>query len=905
MRSSLSRFLLSFAALALIVAGAGATPSPAAAERPEFARSPGAHERAAGPAVERIDSALNAAMDQPHAPASSVIPTIAGRVTADQISAGPDLERHQPGARCEWIELALGSEATGRLEAGDCAYGMLDGSRDPSFADQYVVETTERGELNVTAFGDVDIDVEVRDMAFAALANMSEGSGTTADLRLTLPAGEYLIIIRPSSFAAGVETDYSLSTAFTAEPEPGPCQTQALSTDGPVADSLGGPSACRVFDHLPAVLLDSFGDLWSIDVESAAVLSIEMSATDFSPLLILMDESLTYTLISDASGLEGDPDPLRSTVSAHVSPGRYHVLAAGTFVGGAGDYVLNADVEPIESGRCEPLDIGIGEVVNGTLDSADCRLSYTAASLFDQTNVDLLQVMVPQLGTLRVVLEGDGITPTVRLLDTDLRPLLGGWLVDDDVVTFDIAGPVIIAVQALEGTPGGYRAEFQFTLEGEAACSLQTIGPSETIDGELSEGDCTLEDYGPIADSSRVDLYVVRLPSRGRLTVDMRSDAIDTYLWIVAGFFEYSLQNDDADDETTDSRISAILPAGDYVIVANSNLPEIGAYSLSTAFEPLPAPSPCPISSIGPNETVAGAIGPGDCLASDLDSTRYSASPVRRYELDLDARGRLDVHVASDTFFPKLILRDPASGRPVTEDADEDRFVREASVGLIVGPGTYWLEIEEADGLQDSEGAFTLTTTFLPQAAPMCDVTEVAALPASFPGSIDESDCLLRDRIGDYAQNAVDEYTFTLARRGTLTIDLLSEDWDLFDPYLELHDFRYTVLAANDDSVDEFALDARIEINVGPGRYRALAMGALLLGGDYDIEIAFDPDPFEPGPTPDPSTSPTTSPTISPTTGPIEPTPTPGPGTVEPTPTRRPIDPDDTLIYLPSTESNR
>ncbi len=885
---NLLQLLVVSGALAIAAAGASSTISPAMAESNGLVRSPGAFERPAGLSVERV-GAPSIPLESGPAPASLVIPSIASR-GAREIFQNPDAEdRFQPDARCVWTPIVLGTEATGSLEAGDCHFGMLDGTLDPSYVDQFLVTTTERGSLSASVVGAVDINIEVRDMAFAALGAASAASGEAADIALVLPPGDYLILVRPSSFSSGVETGYTLTTAFAPESEPGSCSIETLELGIASAGTLGGAGACRVFDHLNDVLLDSYGDLWSIDVESSGVLSIELSSTDFSPMLILLDDTKTFTLASDAAGLAGDPDPLISTLSVNVSPGRYHVLAAGTFANGAGGYNLTANISPIDASRCTPRDVLIGEVIEGTLEEADCRLSLTPASMFDDSNVDLLSVFVVQPGTMRFVLEGEGITPTVRLLDSKLQPLLSGRLQNDDVVRIPFAGPMIIALHGLEGLAGSYSVELQFEIEGTTPCSIREIGTAETLAGALSPEDCTLEDYALLDDSSRVDLYVIRLSSRGRLTVDMRSSELDSYLWIVAGLFDYNVQNDDGDGTAEDSRLSVVLQPGEYVIVANSTLPEIGAYTLTTAFLPLPAPFPCPTRTIGPSETMTAAIGPGDCLASDFDPTRHSATPVNRHVLTLGERGRLDVFAVSESFFPRLAMRDPATGQSVIEDADEERFVMEASIGLVVGPGTYWLDIEEVDGVPDLEGSYTLTTTFAPSPAPACQVFELASLPVRLSGSIDQTDCMLRDRIGDYAQNRVDEYTFTLAQRGTLTIDLLSDDWEIFDPYLELHDYRYSPIAANNDAVEDFVPDSHLEVDLGPGRYRVLAMEAHLMHGAYDIEIAFDPAALTP-----PATSVVTPGSTEPT--PIEPTPTAPPGTSGPVVSR---------IYLPFTESNR
>lgn len=893
------------AAVSLALAGlvasaaAGASPEVVGAQTPDVGlqRAAGAFERAGGARIERLGSATRAT-DPEAARVGDVLGHLTGHPRTDARSAPVHPNRFQPDAVCAWTDLAPGAGATGRLGAGDCHVAMLDGTLDPAYVDQYRLSLPQRGSLALSAGGAAaaEIEIDVRDLAFTSLASASAAAGGTADVSLTLPAGDYLVLVRPASFVAGVETDYTLTTAFTPEatPEPSACDARPLGIGAPAGGTLGG--GCRLFDHMPGILLDNPTDLWTIEVAAAGELEISMSSAAFSPMVMLLDDTREFVLASDAAGGAGDPDPLDAELVAHVSPGRYHVLASPAVSGSAGEYMLTAASSPVAGEVCAPAEIAVDVAHAGSLDATDCRLSLTAASMVDASNVDFLRVFVPQPGTVRFALDGEGFTPSVRLLDMAFQPLLAGRLLDDDVVRIPFAGSLLVAVQSLEGTGGAYEVELQHVIEGTTDCMYQAIGTTDSVAGALSPEDCTLEDFALLADTSRVDLYVVTLPSRGRLTVEQRSGEIDAYLWVIAGLFEYNLQNDDDEAGSTDARLSLILPAGQYIIAANSVLPEIGAYTLTTEFAPLAA-APCPLTDIGPNAAHDGELGPADCLASDLDPTRYSATPVKRYAVTLGERGRFAASVTSESFFPRLIMRDPASGRTVLEAGDEERFVMEADVELVVGPGVYWLEVEDLDGLPDFTGAYRLTTTFTPEAAPACEVVEITALPFTREDAIDPTDCLLRDRLGDYPQNGVDEYVVDLPRRGTLTIDLTSDDWDEFDPYLELHDYRYTPVAANNDTVEGFLPDAQIELEIGPGRYRILAMEARLLHGAYTLDVAFEPLDFTPPPiSPTPPTSPTTPSPGGPT--PIDPTP------VEPTPTPPVGTPTvwTSTIYLPKTD---
>ena len=843
-------------------------------------REPGSHEsKAVRGRSDIVGSRARAVMDNTRSDVGSR-PSLPMEPAGPLGAFGRTIELRQPGGACNWAGLAVGTEVSGRLGAGDCSFGMLDGSSDPAYVEQFLVVLPLNADFMAEAEGSADIAIEIRNMAFEQLASASASAGAMAEVSIVLPAGEYLVLVRPSSFVSGSESDFTLRTdSFPALPPDGPCLVGELTIGAPTSGVLGRARACRVFDHLPGSSSASFADLWMIDVDQPGVLSIDVTGS-FSPWLSVFDRSRSREIASDTSGWLGDPDPLRSSMTINVSAGRYFVLTAGASAASTGAYDVSTNLAPLTAGRCAPRDIILGEVVEGSLVDADCRLAFLSTATFEDKRTDLLHVVVAQPGTIQFNISGTGITPIVHVLDTDFRPLFSSTFSDGDDATMPFSGPMIIAVESLEGTVGDYSLEIVFTIDGTTPCALREIGTNASVSGALSAADCTLDDFMLISDSALVDLYVVRLPSRGRLTIDMSSTELDAYLWLIAGLWDYNIQNDDV-GAGSDSRISAVLPAGDYLIVANSLEPAEGAYSLTTTFTAADAPSPCTISLIGPNETVMGALGPEDCLASDLDPLRFSASPAERHVLTLTERGRLSALAVSASLFPRLTLRDPTTGDRVIEDADEEDLVMEASIGLVLGPGTYWLEVEESNGRPDSAGAYSLTTVFVPLPRPACDVTVLTALPVDLTGTLDASDCMFRDVFGGYAQNRMDEYTFTVPRRGTLTIDMLSDDWDLFDPYVELHDFARRALAANNDEIEDFVSDARIQLDVSPGRYGVMGMEARLEEGDYDMQITFDPAPFEPPSTP-----------VA-TPGPVEPTPTPRPGTF------------DSTIFLPLVQNGR
>jgi len=97
----------------------------------------------------------------------------------------------------------------------------------------------------------------------------------------------------------------------------------------------------------------------------------------------------------------------------------------------------------------------------------------------------------------------------------------------------------------------------------------------QTVNGTLSASDCRMS-----VDQSYVDYYSFRLSSATSVQIDLESDSFDTYLLLLSSAGTV-LEEDDDGGSGLNSRIVRQLPAGLYVIGANSYSPNTtGAYQL-------------------------------------------------------------------------------------------------------------------------------------------------------------------------------------------------------------------------------------------------------------------------------------------------------------------------------------
>jgi hypothetical protein len=161
-----------------------------------------------------------------------------------------------------------------------------------------------------------------------------------------------------------------------------------------------------------------------------------------------------------------------------------------------------------------------------------------------------------------------------------------------------------------------------------AACGpVADIDPASSINGTLAMSDCTVGALFPSSgDPTLVDQYRVTLPSRGKLTIRMKSTEFDSFLVVLSSLQSPPIATDDDGGGGTDSLISLYLDAGTYIILANSALvsPETGSYILTTTY-----------TTVTPISLTIGAPLPGRVERNDENSYEVAVAPATAYSVSI------------------------------------------------------------------------------------------------------------------------------------------------------------------------------------------------------------------------------------------------------------------------------
>ncbi len=279
----------------------------------------------------------------------------------------------------------------------------------------------------------------------------------------------------------------------------------------------------------------------------------------------------------------------------------------------------------------------------------------------------------------------------------------GGGSVTGGSATTNPSGIATVGSWTLGATAGqntlsaesGSLPAVTFTANGFDPCSAATTHTlGSTSNGQLAVTDCRL------ADGSFVDFYAVTLPTAGTYVFDQKSTIFDTYIALLTATGSVIGVNDDADplSGATDSRLKVIVPAGSYIIGANSFLTnKTGNYSLASAASTAPV-SNCENVFVLPGITTPQSLQTTDCSTSGFFSDEYVVF--------LNAGQQITVQMTSSVVDSYLEIR--ADGSPGVLVSNNDPATMNAQVSYTATTRGFYI-IAAATTTAGATGDYTLT----------------------------------------------------------------------------------------------------------------------------------------------------------------------------------------------------
>ncbi len=298
--------------------------------------------------------------------------------------------------------------------------------------------------------------------------------------------------------------------------------------------------------------------------------------------------------------------------------------------------------------------------------------------------------------TFAVATGGGSVTGGATTTNTFGIATVGSW-------TLGSVGPNTLTATAAGLPPVTFTATATATAQPNpcAVTTPHTFG--STTNGALAATDCQL------SDGTYIDFYSVTLPQADAY-VFRQTAAFDTYMYLYASDGTLIAENDDETAGVTNSAIKALLPAGTYVIGANSREASVfGNYSISSSTAPTNVGN-CEVVFAVKNISTNQNIEATDCpWPSTFDPGSPATMYADFYNIFLKTGQQITISMSSPTIDSALELfrLDDNVNVRVAVNEDKDTTTKDAQI-VYTATATKYYAIVARTGVNLQTGAYTL-----------------------------------------------------------------------------------------------------------------------------------------------------------------------------------------------------
>lgn len=337
-----------------------------------------------------------------------------------------------------------------------------------------------------------------------------------------------------------------------------------------------------------------------------------------------------------------------------------------------------------------------------------------------------------------------------------------------------------------------------------------SLGPQDTIvvDGDISApGDS--------------QIYKFTTTAQARLTIGMsgESEGLDSFLELFNSNGRRIRSNDNASNDTLDSRISINVKSGQtYYVVASADIEDSGQYALTLTSDPkddigndLASATLKKLNKSRGSGRFSGTIN----YTQDIDVFAFIATQSGLMRINQTATG------SGNSLQGQILVYDGQGQLLITsEDANGS-----ASLDVVSGQ-TYFLGVT---GLSDSQGKYKIdiapTVSYLFTTAAQVD------LPSEGSVAIDGN---------RLEATAAHGYEFTAKASGFVYVDMVADGSEI-NSYLRVYNSKQRRIAINDNA-SGYTTDSRIKLRVKQGEtYYIEADSAYYTSGAYTLTLSSDP----------------------------------------------------------------
>ena len=278
---------------------------------------------------------------------------------------------------------------------------------------------------------------------------------------------------------------------------------------------------------------------------------------------------------------------------------------------------------------------------------------------------------------------GGSVTGSSVKTGTDGVATVGSWKL----------GP-IAATNTVDASVSGLPA-VRFTANAGDPCAVSTFhAVGSTSSGRLSLADCQAPD------GSFVDFWTITVPNPGTYLFNQTATDFDSYLFLLGSGFHRIAENDDAAANTSNSTIKAIIPAGEFVLIANSLAAgETGTYAISSA------PTSNPVTNCEDVFTFRGMATDQSLQTSDCTQNGFVSDD---YVIFLESGESITVTMTSAAIDPYLELYQISTSLLVASNDDADATTKNAALTYTATNSGYFF-VKARTTSAGATGAYSLS----------------------------------------------------------------------------------------------------------------------------------------------------------------------------------------------------
>lgn len=583
-----------------------------------------------------------------------------------------------------------------------------------------------------------------------------------------------------------------------------------------VIDGTLSSTDCQLRDFFPASSLPFPAKAFKINVETPAVVRVQMSSTQIDSRVYVLNSTPVSIGFDDNSG-----GSRNASLSINLPAGTYTVLAVSPTVQG-GEFRLSLGTEPIRT--CSVAVLASGVEVEGTLGDPDCRYLDLRSTSSDTSFVDQYSVEVTKRSVISASMTSSAFDVYVEVLDASGQII--GWSDVGNLLVGVAPGKYTIRASSLSASAGAYK--LKASIEDPRPCALKPVNLGSNVTGEFSNTDCRIVDLFTDTDYGQyVHAYRLELSQPSAITIAMSSPLLDTALELYTSRMELVKFNDDRSSETTDSRIYMSLKPGVYFILATQIEVATGAYEFSVASESL---RNCNTPELGIPGAASGTLATGGCRFMDVVVPSDLEDPVQPYKLRVPRRSVLTVDTTSVAMDPLLVLLDKEN-RIVNYD-DDGAGGTDSRLDILLDAGEYSGVVLSADG---TLGAYNISTVI--RDTKPCRVDPLGT-NETLKASLAATDCRLREVLaGSTVNSRADSYKLVVPDGVTATVEVTT---DAFPPILFVFDLNNQPVGLDVNNPAAPRSKASVTITKA-GEYTVISGSPLERTGDYEVKVTSSP----------------------------------------------------------------